>query len=334
LQIGNFKFYLLYLDLFKNKGKVTARELLHIINNGNNISEMEYQSLVQLHHEFPYFVLPVILAAKSNHKESTDTPNEFLHHAAIQSPNRKRLKFLIENPIPFLPFLPDQEVSSVETTEQLAGKPDENLAQVTGLPADESSLAEEKESEPIVLPPEKEEQKGESEATVPAIAPAKKRRGDVLKELEANLNRIKSTGQDNRPEPADHSLQEGQSKQDEPSDLNHELAPEALMASIKMREKKNVSDEKKQIQDELIEEFNKKAVKLNLSPITDQESESTDLSLESTRLKENLISESFAKILVRQKKINEAKEIYRKLQLKFPHKKAYFADCLNQLEDN
>jgi S-adenosylmethionine:diacylglycerol 3-amino-3-carboxypropyl transferase len=58
-----------------------------------------------------------------------------------------------------------------------------------------------------------------------------------------------------------------------------------------------------------------------------------DLSKNSTLFNDNIISESFAKLLVQQNKKEKAIEIYQKLMLKFPNKSAYFADLIKQLEE-
>jgi hypothetical protein len=58
-----------------------------------------------------------------------------------------------------------------------------------------------------------------------------------------------------------------------------------------------------------------------------------DLSKTSTELNSNLISESFALILLNQGKKQKAKEIYQKLMVKFPEKSAYFTELLKTLED-
>jgi hypothetical protein len=46
-----------------------------------------------------------------------------------------------------------------------------------------------------------------------------------------------------------------------------------------------------------------------------------------------MLSESFAKLLVNQGKKKMAQEIYEKLSLKFPDKRAYFADLIEKLKD-
>ena len=59
----------------------------------------------------------------------------------------------------------------------------------------------------------------------------------------------------------------------------------------------------------------------------------TDLSKNSTTFNDRIVSESFAKLLVKQNNKQQAIEIYRKLILKFPDKYAYFAALIKELED-
>jgi hypothetical protein len=61
--------------------------------------------------------------------------------------------------------------------------------------------------------------------------------------------------------------------------------------------------------------------------------ETTDLSIESTQLKTEPITENYAQILVKQNKLEKATEVYNKLILKYPDKSAYFAAKLNELEN-
>ncbi len=62
------------------------------------------------------------------------------------------------------------------------------------------------------------------------------------------------------------------------------------------------------------------------------EPEIVDLSMPSSELKLELITENFALILTKQNKIEKAIEVYKKLMLKYPDKSAYFAAKLNELE--
>ncbi len=56
-----------------------------------------------------------------------------------------------------------------------------------------------------------------------------------------------------------------------------------------------------------------------------------DLSIESTLLKERLLTESFAKVLVSQGHFLKAKEVYNELCLIKPEKKVYFAEKIEEL---
>ncbi|SDJ94046.1 hypothetical protein SAMN05421823_101476 [Catalinimonas alkaloidigena] len=64
----------------------------------------------------------------------------------------------------------------------------------------------------------------------------------------------------------------------------------------------------------------------------DENASKDDLASESSRRNENLVSENLAIILTKQGKINKAIEIYHKLMLKHPEKKAYFAARIDSLE--
>jgi hypothetical protein len=56
-----------------------------------------------------------------------------------------------------------------------------------------------------------------------------------------------------------------------------------------------------------------------------------DLSVGSVRLEKGIVTESYAKILTMQGRTEKAIEVYEKLILKFPEKKAYFASKIQEL---
>ncbi|QIL75018.1 hypothetical protein [Hymenobacter sp. HDW8] len=68
---------------------------------------------------------------------------------------------------------------------------------------------------------------------------------------------------------------------------------------------------------------------LPLPPTTEAQA---DLSVRSTLAEPSLASESLARILARQGKIGKAIEIYERLMVRQPEKKAYFADQIQQLQ--
>lgn len=108
---------------------------------------------------------------------------------------------------------------------------------------------------------------------------------------------------------------------------------EDLIETIKKREKKEILDARQKEQNDLIKAFSQKSIRLVVPRDKQDEGNTTDLSKNSTLFNDNIISESFAKLLVQQNKKEKALEIYHKLKLKFPNKSAYFADLIKQIEE-
>jgi hypothetical protein len=109
--------------------------------------------------------------------------------------------------------------------------------------------------------------------------------------------------------------------------------PDDLIETIKRKEKKEILDEKKREQIDLIKAFSKKSIKLATIKEIEANKNTENLAAESTKISDKLISESFAKILANQGKSKMAKEIYQKLILKFPEKRAYFVNSIERLKD-
>lgn len=106
-----------------------------------------------------------------------------------------------------------------------------------------------------------------------------------------------------------------------------------LIETIKRKEKKEILDEKKKEQIDLIKAFSKKEIKLATIKEIEANQNNENLAATSTKINDSLISESYAKILAKQGKKRLSKEIYEKLLLKFPDKRAYFADLIEKLKD-
>lgn len=106
-----------------------------------------------------------------------------------------------------------------------------------------------------------------------------------------------------------------------------------LIETIKRKEKKEIVDSKKKEQIDLIKAFSKKEIKLATIKEIEANQNTENLAASSTTLHDNLLSETFAKILIRQGKKDMAREIYEKLALKFPDKRTYFADLIEKLKE-
>lgn len=106
-----------------------------------------------------------------------------------------------------------------------------------------------------------------------------------------------------------------------------------LIESIRRKEKKEILDAKKREQIDLIKAFSKKEIKLATLKEIEANQNNENLADASTSLNEGLLSETFAKILLQQSKKAQAIEIYEKLALKFPEKRAYFADLIEKSKE-
>ena len=106
-----------------------------------------------------------------------------------------------------------------------------------------------------------------------------------------------------------------------------------LIESIRRKEKKEILDAEKRAQNDLIKEFSKKEIKLATIKEIEANKNNENLANASTSLNEGLISETFASILLQQGKKAMAIEIYEKLALKFPEKRAYFADLIEKSKE-
>ena len=108
-------------------------------------------------------------------------------------------------------------------------------------------------------------------------------------------------------------------------------AGEDLIETIKKKEKKEILDDKKKEQIDLIKAFSKKEIKLATIKEIEANQNTENLAESSTQINDNIVSESLAKIFAKQGKTQKAIEIYKKLSLKFPDKRAYFADLIEKL---
>lgn len=128
-------------------------------------------------------------------------------------------------------------------------------------------------------------------------------------------------------------VESGTVEPEKPKPRKRPAPKDDLIETIKRKEKKTIVDSKKKEQIDLIKAFSKKDIKLATIKEIEANQNTENLAESSTKLHDNLLSESFAKILANQGKKAMAKEIYEKLTLKFPEKRAYFADLIEKLKE-
>jgi len=428
---------------------VNSNQFLSLLKKGNDLQKEDFQQLVKLHGSFPYFQIPAVLAAKYELQNGKQESSELLHAAAILSPNRSRLKYLVEEQIGFfdtdtatdmfvktiepaspeegadiigestsegieaqkpqdlkeetsqanyseeedpqVPLITDKndpvtDTEDDQTTTRLEETPVENpeKAKASDTPKvftelkDQSEESDIQASAPIadhheknhkeeekphvvnsshptddnlsrpdlittpyggdeatrpglILPDKegdstKQEQKEEEKPILKPIQGPPSSRQHILKQLEDNLARFKSESEKNRPEEKPPEVRK-------PPITRRKRSGEDLIDSIKKKEKREIKDTKKKEQNDIIKAFNTKSIKLAAIKENEDVNKLQDLSLPSTKINDRMVSESYAKLLTQQGKKAAAKEIYKKLILKFPQKKAYFADLIQQLEE-
>ncbi|MBD3627762.1 hypothetical protein [Cyclobacterium sp.] len=282
----------------KKKKAVNSKEFLSLLHNSDQLNKDDFKDSLKLQEEFPYFLIPKVLGARYEWNNSATTSNTLLHWAAVLSPDRKRLKELV--------------------TEKIV------LTHITGegpkpLIPDEDEKEEKDEVENQNIQPITSEDTDSEAAKIET--PTRPNRDEILRRLEENLKKIKKKDAE-----GGHSGEHEKKK--EVADSSPENEKEDLIASIA---KKEELYQRKKEQLDLINNFDEKPIRLSRERM-DQEENLPDLSEKSTLLNDNMLSESFAKLLVKQNKKQEAIEIYRKLILKFPKKKTYFADQIEQLK--
>ena len=111
-------------------------------------------------------------------------------------------------------------------------------------------------------------------------------------------------------------------------EFNREKLEEELIVSIAKPALRNIQDE----QLALIEQFIKKEPRIQPNRKNDGSEEFEDLSERSTTLNNPLLTESYAKILGRQGRFDQAIEVYQKLMVKSPEKNTYFSEKVADLQ--
>jgi hypothetical protein len=296
---------------------LNAQQLLFIALRANQLQKEDFNDLLKYQQAFPYFQLPAILLAKYEYAHSHGE-NNFLATAAIGSPDRAWLKNLIENPRSWEQFshyfadsITHPSTAKKNTFER---KLIDDLELTHPLTSPSASIETNDTNTS-----EEELQNAENEPNSSHIAAASTASTEAESERQlqaANLSQEEETEPTSR-------IRKKRKVQDED-----------LIETIRKREKKEIKDDKKKEQLDIIKEFNKKGIKLATIREIESNYKQADLSEKSTQINDSLITESLARLFVKQNKKTKAKEIYQKLIVKFPEKSTYFADQIKNLEEN
>jgi hypothetical protein len=290
---------------------VNAQAFLELIDKGENLELADLKKAFKLQEKFPYFLAPKVIAAKYEWDNASAKSNTLLHWASVVSPDRKRLKSLLTGESPMIP-----ESRSVETADNIAFT--ENGGEEA---VENENPSKEASKETAADAPLSAEEQGVA-AQPAADNISRPKRDEILRRLEENLKKIK------KGNPKNQEASENLKIKDETEKAGKKDKPTNKDAG-KSKKKTNPQQKKKK-QEDLINNFSEKPIRLPKDKINESV-DLPDLSTKSTVLNDHMLSESFAKLLVKQNKIAEAIEIYQKLILKFPKKRTYFADQIEKI---
>jgi hypothetical protein len=146
----------------------------------------------------------------------------------------------------------------------------------------------------------------------------RKREEEKQKELEAVDQLIKDEGkQEEEKVPESETIKENETKEEQ-EEKKEETA--SIKEEVPVKKSRN-----------LIDSFIEKVD--SLERIGSKESKLTgDISIESTVESEDIMTETYADLLIQQKNYTKAIDVYNKLILKFPEKKTYFAIQIKKVE--
>lgn len=308
-------------------------QLLGIIQHANHLSKDDFTELLKLHEAFPYFQIPKVLLAKYEFDKSNAKVSELLHWAAITTPDRGWLKKMVETKAPFesrADYLKKKIIEVTESKKFHDGKNFIDDLEEQLVPENKKSTSNKdftatlkKLGEELAQSKLKAMEKLEKSSLKPEAGEA------AVKPIAPDLPAPKVEMEESKPIIEEVKGQNNLSPDQKPKRRG---AKDELIESIRKKEKKEILDKKKLEQIDIIKAFSKKEIKLATIKEIEGQQKQEDLSENSTKLNPNLITEAYAGILVKQGKKAKAKEIYRKLMVKFPEKNTYFANLIEELE--
>lgn len=283
---------------FSNINKESIESNTDHINQYSSIKDLT--SLIQ---EYPYVALYRAMLAKKCKDQKHDDFQQTLKNAALYSPDRKRLYHFLNVEVP-MESAQDLNVEQVNAETKSIEKKSKNSRKKEQVKQKPDHAIQEEEK--IIVPPTKKDEK--------PIELKKEETKDVSLPQESN---------------EEHTFVEWLAFLDNEVSVNHE---------------RNELDEEIKRQEASV----KYEAELNdqINELSDQnESSTTDLSDEehatvnqlaegSIQLTTGLVTETLAKIMLMQGKINDAIAMYKALSLKYPEKSNYFAAQIEKIKNS
>jgi hypothetical protein len=162
----------------------------------------------------------------------------------------------------------------------------------------------------------------------PKTATSKK--ASTAKKTNATKNTASNKSKDNSKKTSTTKSKSSKTANKKPKKDEHDIIEE-----ITSRKELKISDAHKKEQLNIINNFIEKEPVLTKRIKPDNQSnkqEAEDLSASSTNLSDDVVSETLAKLMIKQGRKQKAIDIYKKLIWKFPQKKTYFVEIIDELK--
>ncbi|MBK6266249.1 hypothetical protein JKA74_14480 [Marivirga sp. S37H4] len=294
--------------------------LTTLIKEPHQLAVEDAEALRQLKLKYPYFQALTPLMVLSDQKHHPEAVKHDLQTAAIYSLDRKHLKHLLitanNNNSSELVVAKSQEVQRNNKAKNVpAHSTTSTNTFITTLPDQDTHLPDSFFHE---LLDEMESLKKSKEHYRKTLAKLEEAAPEAKKKAKSTKKKSKE------------AVEKKQAIALEEQENHHDLIEE-----IESREQKAIKDQHKKEQIELITSFIEKEPIISkkfASNDPDTKKVIEDLSLSSTNLSEDVISETLAKLMVKQGRNQKAIDIYKKLIWKFPQKKTYFAEQIENLK--
>ncbi|KYG82726.1 hypothetical protein AWN68_13120 [Roseivirga echinicomitans] len=288
------------LDIPKQK-PVNKERFNQLLGNLHQVTNKDIKSLNELRKKYPFFQTPYVLVAKALKDRNHPKTDAFIKKAAIYSPNRAHLKKIILGEISFedAPKSTSPKINISTASEPLTVK-----TQATANIRFDEQVKEEDAIQDALVNTDNKEVTKETLATTPLS-----QQSQEINQLEQDLLEIK-----------ERKLR-----------LAKMFEGQEQIEKAK-REPKQQSN-KSQV--ELIEKFIKNEPRFENKKGNNEDNEYSqeDLAAKHMKSKDEFITETLAKLLLKQKKYTRAIDIYEKLSLKFPEKRTYFASQIQKIKE-
>lgn len=335
---------------------MTKDELNNLVNNLGNASTKDLDNTKDLLKRYPYFQALHVIQAKIAAGINQLNKNEVIGSAAIHTADRGNLKNIIEGKviIPVIKSTPKAEEptlklaeTTVKTEKPQPQKPEkvktsdpaeEILSKIekpdTSSTDDSNALFQEvlQNLEKLKSLRKQYEFLEEQEQLNFQNKPAKTKSGSKSSAKTKTRSSQKTDGKSrSAKKSADTSSVKKETAikndekdipvvQDESKISNPDLEQDLSLKKIDLNE-----------QNFIIENFIKNEAEFSKKKPVETIENKTDLAADSVVIKEDLVSENLAEIMIEQGKTDKAIEIYKKLIWKFPQKKSYFASRIEEI---